>query len=101
MKAKVNFGLGHPVNKILKFTNELAEELHKSVSTNFERRQVNVNGIDEFWAADLIDLQALSKDNKRIKYLLTVIVVFSKFVWIISIKQKTGKKIAEALFKNL
>ena len=30
INAKINFGLGHPVKKkILKFTNELAEELHK------------------------------------------------------------------------
>ena len=27
MKVKINFGLGHPVKKNLKFTNELAEEL--------------------------------------------------------------------------
>ena len=34
--AKVNFGLGHPVQKILKFTNELAEELYKPVTRNFK-----------------------------------------------------------------
>ena len=45
---------------------------------------VNVNGIDEIWAADLIDMQALSKENNGIKYLLTVIYIFSKFVWIIT-----------------
>ena len=48
----------------------------------FQRRIVNVNGIDENWAADLIDMQAFSKHNNGIKYLLTVIDVFSKFVWI-------------------
>ena len=31
MKAKVNFGLGHIVKKIIKFANELAEELHNPV----------------------------------------------------------------------
>ena len=46
IKAKVHFGLGHPVTKILKFTNEFAEELHKPVSTKFERKQVNADGID-------------------------------------------------------
>ena len=39
-----------------------------------------MNGIDEIWAADLIDMQAFSKDNNGIKYLLTVIDIFSKFV---------------------
>ena len=47
IKAKVNFGIGHPVKKNLKFTNALAEELHKPVSKKFDRRRVNVNSIDE------------------------------------------------------
>ena len=46
IKAKVHFGLGHPVKKILTFTNEPAEELHKPVSKQFERRRINVNGIN-------------------------------------------------------
>ena len=32
IKAKVNFGLGHPVKKILKCTNELDEKLYKLMS---------------------------------------------------------------------
>ena len=66
--------------KKIKFTNEIAEEHHKPVSKKFDRRRVNVNSIDEIWAADLIDMQVFSKQNKGIKYLLTVIDVFSKFV---------------------
>ena len=60
INAKVNFGLGVLLNKNLKFTNELAEELHKPVSKKFARRRVYVNGIDEIWAADLIDMQDFS-----------------------------------------
>ena len=63
-----------------KFTNELAEELYKPVTRKFQRRRVNVNSIDEIRAADLIDMQAFSKDNNGIKFLLTVIDIFSKFV---------------------
>ena len=51
-----------------------------------------MNGIDDICAADLIDIQAFSKDIKGIKYLLTVIDVFSKFVWIVPLKRKTGQK---------
>ena len=50
-----------------------------------------MNGIDEIWAADLIDMQAFSKDNNGIKYLLTVINIFSKFVWIVPLKGKIGR----------
>ena len=81
IKAKVKFGLGAPIKgKKQKFTDELAEELYKPVTRKFQRRRVNVNGIDEIWAADLIDMQAFSEDNNGIKYLLTVIDIFSKFV---------------------
>ena len=51
----------------------LAEELYLPVTRKFQRRRINVNSIDEIFAADLIDMQAFSKDNNGIKYLLTVI----------------------------
>ena len=99
IKATVHFGLGHPEKKILKFTNELAEE--KPVSKKFVRRRVNVNGIDEIWAADLIAMQALSNQNKGIKYLLTIIDVFSKFVWIVLVKEKNWTGNWKRIFFNL
>ena len=75
VKYKVNYWLGHPIRTktVLKFTDKLKEELHKPVSRKFERRRVSMNGIDEVWAADLIDMQVFSKDNKGKRYLLTVI----------------------------
>ena len=42
-------------------------------------------------------MQAFSKENRGIKYLLTVIDVFSKYGWIIPLKNKTGKSTANAL----
>ena len=60
-----------------------------------------MNGIDDIWAADLIDMQAFSKDNNEIKYLLTVIDIFSKFVWIIPLKRKTGQEVVNAFLKIL
>ena len=41
-------------------------------------------------------MQAFSKDNNGIKYLLAVIDIFSKFVWIIPLKRKTEQKVAKA-----
>ena len=60
-----------------------------------------MNGIDEIWAADLIDMQAFSKDNNGIKYLLTVIDVFSKFVWIVPLKRKIGQEVSNAFSRIL
>ena len=50
--------------------------------------------IDEIWAADLIDMQAFSKDNNGINYLLIVIYIFCKFVWIVPLKRITGQEVA-------
>ena len=85
----------------LKFADDLAEELYKQVTRKFQRMRVNLNSIDEIWAADLIDMQALSKDNDGIKYLLTVIDIFSNFVWIVPLKLKTGQEVANAFSRIL
>jgi len=58
---------------------------------------VYVNGIDKIWAADLVDMQSFSKFNRGVKYLLTVIDVFSKFGWMILLKDKTGVSVSKAL----
>ena len=56
-----------------------------------------MNGIDKIWAADLVDMQAFSKFNRGIKYLLAVIDVFSKYGWLVPLKDKMGKSVASAL----
>ena len=91
--TKARFGWG--VDK--KKAPTLAEELHKPIRRKFEKRRVLVNGIDRIWAADLVDMQAFSKFNRGIKYLLAVIDVFSKYGWLIPLKDKTGKSVASAL----
>ena len=60
-----------------------------------------MNGIDEIWTTDLIDMQSSSKDNNGIKYLLTVIDIFSKFFGIIPLKRKTKQEVADAFARIL
>ena len=50
----------------------LAEELHKPIRRKFKKPRVLVNGIDKIWAADLVDMQAFSKFNRGVKYLLQI-----------------------------
>ena len=76
-------------------------ELYKAVNRKCQRRRVNVNVIDHIRAADLIDMQTYSKDNTEIKYLLTVIDIFSKFVCIIPLKRKTEQEFANAFSRIL
>ena len=100
IKAKVNFELGLHIKKKFKFANELAEELYKPVTRKFQRRRVNMNSIDEIGAADLIACKHF-KSNNGIKFLLTVIDIFSKFVWIVPLKRKTGQEVANAFSRIL
>jgi len=83
----------------LKWTDQLAEELHRPVVKRFRKRKVEVKGIDEIWAADLVDMQSLAKYNDDIKYLLTVIDVVSKYGWIVPLKDKSGISTADGFTK--
>ena len=61
---------------------------------------MQVNGIDEIWAADLVDIQTFSKFNRGVKYLLAVIDIFSKYDWLVSLRDKSGKSVVTA-FKQI
>ena len=50
---------------------------------------------------DLADMQWLSKYNKGIKNLLCAIDLFSKYAWVVPIKDKKGVSIVDAFQKIL
>lgn len=77
--------------------------LHKPVKYKFRRRPVISFGIGELLQADLIDMSKFSKFNNGIKFLLTVIDVFSRYAYVFPLKNKSAKSVAEAfeeLFKQ-
>ena len=86
------------------WSEQLAKELHKPITRNFSKRTVISNGIDKIWAADLVEMQKLSRWNKGIKYLLMVIDIFSKYGWIKPLKDKkkteTFSKAFDEIFKS-
>ena len=69
--------------------------LHKPARRNFKRNRVIVGGIDEEWQMDLADMQSLKQYNDGYRYLLVCIDVFSKYVWVVPIKSKTGPALVE------
>ena len=83
------------------WSQQLADELHKPITRNFSKRSVISNGIDEIWAADLVEMQKLSKWNKGVKYLLMVIDVFSKYGWIKPLKDKMYRGALVSGFVNI
>ena len=46
-------------------------------------------------------MQSISKLNKRFRFLLCVIDLFSKYVWIVTLKDKKGVTIVNAFQKDL
>ena len=78
------------------WSQQLAEELHKPITRNFRKRRVISHSIDKIWAADLVEMKKYSKWNKGIKYLLMVIDVFSKYGWIVPLKEKKTESVSLA-----
>ena len=51
--------------------------------------------------ADLADMQLISKFNKGFRFLLCVIDIFSKYAWVVPLKDKKGVSIVDAFQKIL
>ena len=67
---------------------QLADELHKPVIKKCKKRKVYSSFKDYIWGADLVDIQSLSKVNSGYKYLLCAIDLFSKYAWVIPLRDK-------------
>ena len=77
----------------------LADELHKPVIKKFDKRKVYSQFKDSIWGVELADMQLLSRKNKGTKYLLCAIDLFSKYAFVIPLKDKKGISIVNAFNK--
>ena len=77
----------------------LADEVHKPITRKFDTRKVYSQFKDNIWVVDLADMQSLSRKNKGIKYLLCAIDLFSKYAFVIPLKDKKGISIVNAFNK--
>ena len=75
----------------MNFINQLLE--------NLKKEKYNSSFRDNVWEVDLADMQSVSKYNKGIKYLLCGIDLFSKYAWVIPLKDKKGTSIVNAFQK--
>lgn len=89
-----NIGI-HKIRKWLQ--NQDDYSLQKPVRRRFKRAQVVVAGPDEQLDIDLMDMQSLAKTNDNVRFLLVAIDVFSRFAWVVPLKDKTGKNVEKAL----
>ena len=51
---------------------------------------------DDTWGVDFQDIQSISKFNKGFQFLLCVIYSYSKYAWVVPLKDKKGITIANA-----
>ena len=68
---------------------------------NLKKRKVYSSFRDNIWGVDLADMQLLSKFNKGFRFLLCVTDIFSKYAWVIPIKDKKDVSIVNAFQKIL
>ena len=69
---------------------QLTEELHKPGIRKFNKRKVHSHFIDNIWGADLAYMQLIRKFNKGFRFLSCVIDTYSKYAWVIALKDKKG-----------
>ena len=77
----------------------LADERHKPIIRKFNKRKVYSQFKDNLWGVDLADIQSLTRKNKGIKYLLCAIDLYSKYAFVIPLKDKKGISIVNAFNK--
>ena len=66
---------------------QLAEELHKSITRKFEKQKITSSFKDNIWSADLADMQLISKYKKK-DFDFYVINIFSKCAWDVPLNDK-------------
>ena len=79
-------------NQLKNYTNPLLENFKKELYSRFK---------DNIWGADLAGMQLISKFNKGFRFLLSVIDIFSKYAWVIPLKDEKGASIVNVFQKIL
>ena len=99
-KKSIGSGTAKPSSlKRIGSSSILVNERHKPMIRKFNKRKVYSQFKDNIWGVDLADMQSLSRKNKGIKYLLCVIDLYSKYAFVIPLKDKKGISIVNAFNK--
>ena len=87
---------GCGVKSEIMLNKKLAEKLLNSIIRKFEKRKVYSSFKDNIWGADLSDMQVISKFSKGFRFLLCVKDIYTKYVWVVSLKDEKGITITKA-----
>ena len=92
---------GETVKKLNLSNKEFSEELPKAIIKKFKNRKVHSFFIDNTWDSGLANTQLISTFNEGTRFLLCAIDIFSKYAWVIPVKDKKGSTIINAFQNNL
>ena len=97
-KKSIGSGMAEP-SVLARNSSILADKRHKPIIRKFNKRKVYSQFKDNIWGVDLADMQSLSRKNKGIKYPLCAIDLYSKYAFVIPLKDKKGISIVNAFNK--
>ena len=92
----INFLIGSHKVVVLKMKICQTSNLLKNYTNQLLQNLKNGKYTQNIWGADLADLQLISKFNKGICFFLCVIGIYSKYAWVVSLKDKKGIIITNA-----
>ena len=72
------------------------QQLAEPIVRKFKKRKIDAAFKDNVWGVDLADIQLISRYNKGIRFLLCAFDIFSKFAWVLPLKNKKGVSIVAA-----
>lgn len=75
----------------------LVKELHRQARRNFVRRPTLMRGIEDTLQADLVEMIPYASKNNGMKYILTVINIFSKKAYARALSNKSGLEVTRAM----
>ena len=86
-----------PLSKVKQWLqNQESYSLHKPLCRAFQHLKVIVEEINDQYKADLADIQKLKDKNDGVQFLLIVIDVFSKFMWVEPLENKLKDTVINA-----
>ena len=83
---------------------QLPNEFHKPIIKKFKKRKVYSSFKENIWDVVLADIQLLSKYNKGIRYFQSAIDLFSKYAFVVPLKDKNGTSLTntfQSILNNL
>lgn len=92
---------GHLNRTVIKqFLSDLqAYSLTKPKRHRFKRNRVLASGINEVHMVDLANMESIAKANDQVAYWLVIIDCFTKYVWVVPVKDKKAETMHQAFLQ--